>query len=376
MASIREQNVAGSITLEELVALNDEIAGLVRSGVPLELGLAGWGRSVPGRLGRIVRQLADSVAQGKTLPQSLAEQGPRFPQVYQAMVTAGIRGGRLPAALESLAASARNLQEVRRSINLAILYPLVLLVLGYIALLLLFSQILPVLMSMYEGQPPQHWMVLIRIGELAATPLRIPFTDYEIAAAWIPPLVGMLVVFTWWLSTRRAAVLGPRGGGRFLQFVPVARSAVHDARLASVAEIMGMLVEQGVPLSEAAVLAANCAADRRMISAAGELARAVDRGGAPPAADQLDGFPPLLAWMISAGSREEVFVSVARHVADTHRRRVVRQARWLRDYLPMWLVLAVGGGIVTLLGLMTFLPFSELMVHFGETLNNSLRIKP
>ncbi len=265
---------------------------------------------------------------------------------------------------------------MRRSVNLAILYPLVLIVLGYVAILLLCSQILPVLMSMYEGHPPQRWMALIHIGQWAGTPLRIPATDYAIAAGWIPPLVGILLVFLWWLSTRRAAVLGPRGGGRFLQFMPVTRRAVRDARLASVAEIMAMLVEQGVPLGEAAVLAANCAADRRMMHAADELAQAVERGGAPPAADQLAGFPPLLAWMISAGSRQDVFVSVARHVADTHRRRVLRESRWLRDYLPMWLVLAIGGGIVALLGLLTFLPFTELMVHFGQSVHESMRIKP
>ena len=44
--------MAASMTLDELVALNDEIAGLVRAGIPLELGLAGCVRTGQGLLAR------------------------------------------------------------------------------------------------------------------------------------------------------------------------------------------------------------------------------------------------------------------------------------------------------------------------------------
>ena len=40
------------ITLDQLVALNDEIAALVRAGVPLDRGLRSLGEDLPGRLGR------------------------------------------------------------------------------------------------------------------------------------------------------------------------------------------------------------------------------------------------------------------------------------------------------------------------------------
>ena len=90
--------MAKSISLEDLVALNDEIAGLVRAGVPLEMGLAGWGRDLPGELGRTASQLGEAVARGESLSESIAAQGDRIPRVYSALVTAGLRSGRLPAA--------------------------------------------------------------------------------------------------------------------------------------------------------------------------------------------------------------------------------------------------------------------------------------
>ena len=43
----------GPVTLEQLLALNDEMAALVRAGIPLERGLVDLGREVPGNSARI-----------------------------------------------------------------------------------------------------------------------------------------------------------------------------------------------------------------------------------------------------------------------------------------------------------------------------------
>jgi general secretion pathway protein F len=372
----REQNVAGSISLEELVALNDEIAGLVRSGVPLEISLSGWGRGLPGRLGRIVTALGKDMAQGKSLPQSLADAPANFPPVYRAIVTSGIRAGRLPAALESLASSARNLQEVRRCVGLAVLYPLVVVVLGYFALWLVLVQLLPGLLEIYEGNSPATWTALVDVGRLANSEVPIAFTDRVIVAGFIPPLALVVVATLWWLATRRAVGLGTGWTARLMGCIPVAGRTIRDARLASLSEILALLVEHGVGLSEAVVLAAECTADRRLVRTARRLAAALDRGSPLPPAEQLVGFPPLVAWLVESGSNQQTFVTVARHVADTYRRRIVRHARWLRDYLPMWLVVIVGGGLVTLLAMLTFLPFTELMQNLSDTIDQSLRVKP
>ena len=42
-----------------MIALNDEIAALVRAGVPLEQGLGHLGGDLPGRLGTFTTALAD-----------------------------------------------------------------------------------------------------------------------------------------------------------------------------------------------------------------------------------------------------------------------------------------------------------------------------
>ncbi len=57
----------GPITLDQLLALNEEIAALVRAGVPLDRGLLDAGGDVRGRLGRIAGVLARRLNRGEEL---------------------------------------------------------------------------------------------------------------------------------------------------------------------------------------------------------------------------------------------------------------------------------------------------------------------
>ena len=57
---------ARTVTLDEADrALNDEIAALVRVGVPLELGLRQLGGDLPARMGRLAKDLAQRMMRGK-----------------------------------------------------------------------------------------------------------------------------------------------------------------------------------------------------------------------------------------------------------------------------------------------------------------------
>ena len=121
----------GAISLDQLIALNDEIAALARAGVPLEPALAELGSDMPGRLGAIAATFAERTRRGESLLEILSDQSLQLPPVYRAVVEAGLRTGRLPAALEALAGSIRRVAETRRGVAAAAFYPLLVLVLAW-----------------------------------------------------------------------------------------------------------------------------------------------------------------------------------------------------------------------------------------------------
>ena len=66
---------------DDLVTLNDEIAGMAKAGLPLDQGLAALAREMNrGRLQRATERIAADLKRGQTLPQALENQGDRVPR--------------------------------------------------------------------------------------------------------------------------------------------------------------------------------------------------------------------------------------------------------------------------------------------------------
>ena len=189
---------AGRMTLDELLALNAEIAALVRAGVPLEQGLAALGSDMPGRLGPIAAMLAERLERGEPLLQVLADRSVRLPPVYRAVLEAGLRAGRLPAALECLAASIRRLAEARRAILAAALYPLMVVILACGLFSLFCSKIAPRLLTTVRA-----------FSAPGEQPLAVLTTWGTWAGLWgllIPAaLIGLTAL--WWYRSRRAEIV-------------------------------------------------------------------------------------------------------------------------------------------------------------------------
>ncbi len=122
--STSQPKCAASISLDQLIAFNDEIGALIRVGVPLEEGLALVGKEMPGPSGKLAQWVAERMQQGQPLEQVLANHPESFPPIYRAVVQAGLKSGRLASALEAVATSVRRLAQARRMIAAGLVYPL------------------------------------------------------------------------------------------------------------------------------------------------------------------------------------------------------------------------------------------------------------
>ncbi len=191
----------------------------------------------------------------------------------------------------------------------------------------------------------------------------------------LPPVLLWLFVAVWWRQTRRAMVLDAGPSSRLLGCIPVANRAARRARGAALAEIFALLVDHDVPLADAVRLSATCTSDGRTARAANELADEIERGQ-PPAREKLEaaGLPPIVALLVTTGARQQTLVRLTRQTAEHDRLRALREVQWLRDWLPVWLILVLGTTIGVVYCLTFFVPFTELMEAFARPLTNSMRI--
>ena len=353
-------NAAG-LSLEQLVALNDEMAALVRAGVPLEQGLEGVGSEMPGRIGDIAVEIGRRMRDGESLPQILASDSHQFPPVWCAVVEAGIRSGRLSSALESLSTTARRVGEFRRWVAVAWVYPLIVMIVAYLLFIFLVTWITPRTYEAILSLTPQHAVMagyLYRIGQSAAI--------------WGPliPLIAVIAGVVQWHRSGRAIWLERRGGwtadSKGRACMPTARRVLRVSRVATFAEILAMLLDHFVPMPEAVALAADASGDPNLRDGARQLGQLVAEGHNFTSRDQLpSAFPPMIGWLLVSGTQRSQLTHALRVSAENYRKRAANAATWNATYLPLVLTALVGGFVTLLQALAVFGPVLHLLYSLG-----------
>jgi len=338
--------------LEQLLALNEEIAALVRAGVPLERGLSLLGRDLPGRLGKIAVQIGAELERGRSLCDALEAAGEAVPATYRAVVAAGVKSGRLAAALEAMASAAQRIAEMRQIIAGALLYPLLVFLLVWGLLAVFMAEILPRVTPVFEDLHAPGAGLLRRMEGLG-----------QWAGFWGPavPAVVLSVAGFWWYQTARASLAEPRLAARLLAWLPVIRGVLRLVHSATFAEVLALLVENRVPLAEALSLAADASGDVRTARAARQMASAVQKGQNLAEGTQPVNLPPLVRWMIVAGYQRGMLASALRRAADMYRRQAVHRAETARLFIPVLLTLALAGTMTLLYVVLLLGPWIGLL---------------
>lgn len=338
---------APRITLDELVALNDEMAALTRAGVPLAPGLRALSRDLPGRLGKLAELIGERLEQGQGLEEVLRSAGDSFPPIYVAVVAAGVRSGRLAAALEGLSTTVRRVAELRRVMIASLVYPLVLLGIASALFVTAMSRTVPAVTKAHAG-------LRVAIPGWYESMLAVA----EVIRQWLPWVWAVLAVLIaiWLWRSASAGLLG--GGG--LGWFPAFRSVLRAGRLATFVDTLALMVEQNVPLDEGLVLSSAASGDARLAHGARELAERL-RGGESPERTP-PGIPPLLGWLLVSRRPATQLVRSLRRTGDAYHRRVAYWGSWLTLYLPIFLSAGIGGVITLGYVVLTLAPFYHLLI--------------
>mgnify|MGYP002528333794 CR=1 FL=1 len=343
-------NSDGSISLDQLVALNEEMAALVRAGVPLDAGMSDLGNDLPGRLGILASQIGQRLNQGESLPQILSDERRTLPTVWRAVVESGLRSGDLPAALESMATTGRNIADMRRAVMMSLIYPLIVVLIAYSTFVFLTMYVSPTMLDSFrtladQEQPFLSWLVWF--GAHAAW-----------WAIWLP-LFGVISLAVWWFRSSRAHTIS---NSTFMRW-PAILSLLRHCRLATFAEVLSLLVRQNVPLHEGLELAGQASGDVGLQEAGAKVAACLRRGESLSAGDNgLGAFPPLLGWLIAHGARTESLSNMLREMAERYRNKAEHAANWSVVYLPIIFTTVVGGTVTLLQAFAVFVPLTQLFI--------------
>jgi len=323
----------GSLTLQELLIFNDELAGLVRAGVPLPQGLKRFSLDFPGRLGSLGTRIQERMESGKTLGDALGAEGANLPRAYHQIVGIAELTGTLSTALESISTAAKNLQALRRGLGRAMWYPLLVTIYAYAMILLFLThgweryRILADDLGTTTKWSRSYWLDAL--------------TNSVGYWGWIPPAVVVCAVILSWFF-RSGDLLTLAGG----VWVPGSHRLERSWRAVQFTKMLAVLVRLGVPLVTAIDRAADLAGDRQMQQEAAQLTSAL-RSGDPRGATTSRSrgrIPGLVKWWLFQETTTAGLAEGLECVADGVQEHTLLMAERMRFLFPILATVLIGGG--------------------------------
>ena len=323
-------------SLDDFMALNDQLAALVEAGVPLDVGLGRPGRPAAKALERINATIVRRVSRGESLQEALEGDEQDVPASYRSIVQLGIQTGNLSAALDGSNRVAESVDESRYALESAFIYPLIVCCLAYAGLIGFCLFFVPTLEGMYES---------LQLAPGAG--LRVLQTLRDTWPYWaaIPPIVLTLVVAWRFRAKSRRDTTGVRTERTFSWLPGVSRTLFQE-RCARFAASLSELLDGGLPLAEALHIAGDESGDADLRAGAKLLAAAVKEGPFP-GDDSLVAlrFPPFLRWAIWH-SEEAIGRGRALQIAARmYREAAERRAERLRTMAPIVALVLLGGTV-------------------------------
>ncbi len=330
-----------------------ELAVLLNAGIALERAMALMLDSVEDApLRAELARMQQAVKEGAPLSRTMAERAGLFPPIAAAMAEAGEADGRLGAALERLAQALQRDDDLRGMIITALIYPVILVVLSIavIAMMLLF--VVPQFESLFAGAEDR----------LPAASVMIMEASRLLRGGWW----WMLLVMAGGFLAVRQVLRQPQARAardRWVLGLPQIGSLVRSIETARFARTLGVLVEGGVALPAATLLAGRSIANTHMASAVREVAGGMKEGAGltgPLAAAGI--FPKKAIGFFRTGEETSELGPMLIRLADVLDRDLTIQLQRLVGLLTPAITIILGAVVATIIAaiMAAILGFNDL----------------
>src|SRR6185369_14533898 len=135
------------------------------------------------------------------------------------------------------------------------------------------------------------------------------------------------------------------------------------SRLATLSDLLALLVGNSVPLAEAVDLASSAVGSTAIAAGGKELAQRLAR--CETIREAPAGFPPLLAWTVTGAHSQSQLVRSLRRAADVYRDEAARRSQWLMVYVPLVATIGICGGLVFVYAALTLGPWLALLYRIS-----------
>jgi type IV pilus assembly protein PilC len=296
------------VPMNEFLVFNQELATLLRAGLPLVQSLDILRRRIPNPVFRLaLDDIYDRVRSGTSISEAFEAQN-LFPGVYTASLMAGEKSGSLETVLRRYVAHIKVMLAVRSQVISALIYPIVLLCLSVVVVGLIVFMVVPQFADFYEdfgsgAELPMSTQIVVAISNSLA----------QSALLILGTLAALITAFVFWMRKPSAKRWMHRRVLSLPYFGPLARKLAT----AQVSRTLATLLSGGIPLVNALDVAAKSVSNLAIADGLAQLSRQVREGSSLGAAlTKQNIFPHVAVEMVEVGESTGALADMLNSVAD------------------------------------------------------------
>ncbi len=329
-------------SMQELATFTQQFANLLKAGMPLTTALNSMAylgsKGIPTE---VSKQLRQDVTEGRSLSDAMAKQPVVFADMYVNMVRAGEQSGSLQDVLRRLAEHYERFAEVRSRVQSALIYPVIVMLVGFGMVIVFIVFILPTFLSLFTGmnaQLPLSTQLLIGISDFLRNPL------YLLTMALVG-VAGSIVYIRF-----RASEVGRRVLDRWKLKLPIFGKVMRLYLFGQFARTLGTLMQNGVSVLTALKITEQVLPNVVLKEAIAKTREAVTDGktlAQPLARSQV--FPQLMIDLIRIGEETGDVPGALRNVAETYENDLNITLRVMMNLIEPVMIIGIALVVVFLL---------------------------
>ena len=344
------------VSSREFLVFNQELATLLKAGLPLVQSLDILRRAIPNPTFKaVLDDVHEKVRGGTAMSDAFGAHGDLFPSVYTASLMAGERSGNLDAVLRRFVAYSKTIDMVRTKTVSAMMYPIILILLAVVLVTIIVIKVVPSFADFYasfDADLPFMTRVIVAVST---------FVTNNVWLILGGVVVGVVGFMGWIRQPGRNTDFD-----RYLLKLPFIGNSFHKFATSQMARTLATLLGGGIPLVNSLEITARSTGNRHMGREL-EVVAARVREGQGLAATLLDRntVPDVAIKMIEVGESTGALTEMLNSLADFYDEEIDTDvSRFVTLIEPAMLVFM--GVVIAGIVMSLYLPIFQLTSVIGN----------
>ncbi len=329
-------SMGSKVKISDLALMTRQLATLVKAKIQIVEALSALQDQIDNDyLKVVISEVKQDVNEGSSLAKAMSKHSKVFDNVYVNMVEAGEASGTLEVVLLRLADFTEAQLKLKNKIQSAMLYPIIMAVVGTLLISVIFLFVIPKLAKIFTN---------MKMELPLPTKIAMGISDFMVSYWWSLPLIAFffLWMFKKWVNTEK----GKRKWDAILLRLIIIGNLTRKINVSRFCSTLATLLNSGVPILTSLKIVKNLIPNMLIKDAIEGAKDAVSEGASMTGPLKESGhFPNMVTHMVSLGEKSGELEDMLKIVAENYQEQVDSEIDGLTSLLEPLMIVFLGATV-------------------------------